>query len=303
MKLEILIIAAFIFLGISLTSFGSITKTDNQLANAPSTNPTNSISNTPTPGSLPTVSPTATSMITPTITPTSTPIPPSPTSVACATTSTNTYQTVGITPLTINPPPESHPDINMAVRGYKLTTKALLGLVSIGGPGDTKAPQLATLLARGVPTFTHAYQIYSWNWTTNQRGDLDTEWQATVLGFGTNVGENLHVPNSGYLINAPLNLQTLVLYATQTSITLKYTMEDTAATGYTLHVDGFCTDPNLLKAYNAAQNSGRNTLPALAGNQVFGTASSPEVRVAIVDSGSYMDPRSGKDWWLGYQGY
>jgi hypothetical protein len=99
----------------------------------------------------------------------------------------------------------------------------------------------------------------------------------------------------------------MVIYADAHSLTLHFTREDTAAVGYTVHVDNICTDPNLLALYNALDNAARNTysgarpyaynLPGLTAGQVFGTALDGEVRVAIVDTGSFMDPRSCGDWW------
>jgi len=38
-------------------------------------------------------------------------------------------------------------------------------------------------------------------------------------------------------------------------------------------------------------------LPALRNNQALGQALGFEIKVAIRDAGSFMDPRSQKDWW------
>ena len=42
---------------------------------------------------------------------------------------------------------------------------------------------------------------------------------------------------------------------------------------------------------------GRDELPALRRSDTIGTALSSSVMVAVRDTGSFMDPRSGKDWW------
>ena len=81
------------------------------------------------------------------------------------------------------------------------------------------------------------------------------------------------------------------------SITLKYTREDNVVSGYTVHVVGLCVEPALRALYAANHAAGRGDLPALAGNQAFGRARSSEVLVSIRDTGSFMDPRSRKDWW------
>jgi hypothetical protein len=40
-------------------------------------------------------------------------------------------------------------------------------------------------------------------------------------------------------------------------------------------------------------------LPALRGSQALGRARDASIGVAIRDTGSFMDPRSRKDWWQG----
>jgi hypothetical protein len=91
----------------------------------------------------------------------------------------------------------------------------------------------------------------------------------------------------------------LVLYASQERITLKYTGEDTVATGYAIHVEGVCTEPRLLALYEEMNAAGRHRLPALRAGQAFGRARENEIRVCIRDTGRFMDPRVRKDWWAG----
>jgi hypothetical protein len=105
-------------------------------------------------------------------------------------------------------------------------------------------------------------------------------------------------------------MEVIVLYADPASITFKYTRDDSVQpNGYTVHVDNLCTDPNLLAAYHAADadpgpryiffgdHGFHYNLPNLPAGQVFGTARSGELRVAIVDTGAFMDPRSCGEWW------
>ncbi len=203
-------------------------------------------------------------------------------------------------PPTTNPPAEQHPDINaLAVRGYALTD-APRTLVDYGGHLDPQAPQLYSLfLDNRVPQFPSVYRVYDWNWSTNTRGDLIATWPVTLLGMATSRGEILRLPQR----QAPDIYQgtywALVLYASTERITFVYTRFDTVAWGYTIHVEGLCVEPGLLNLYRQQNAAGRWWLPALKWQQPFGRANGSEVRVAIRDTGSFMDPRSRKDWWQG----
>ena len=67
--------------------------------------------------------------------------------------------------------------------------------------------------------------------------------------------------------------------------------------GYTLHIEGLQVEPRLLALYRACDAAGRGHLPALRTEQAFGRARDSFVSVAIRDSGTFLDPRSRKDWW------
>ena len=194
-------------------------------------------------------------------------------------------------------PAEEHADLNLALRGYEVTN-AFLGLVNYGGAGDPKAPQLRGLFANyRVPAFTTVYKVYDWNWGCNCRGPLLTRWDVTLAGMGVAPGETIHVPNSGYTIGG--DYEVLVLYASEERITLKYTPNDNVVYGYTLHVENVCVEPSLLALYEQWNEAGRGRLPALEAGQAFGRARGGEIGVAIRDVGTFMDPRSEKDWWQG----
>ncbi|HTP09515.1 MAG TPA: hypothetical protein VMP08_14770 [Anaerolineae bacterium] len=190
-----------------------------------------------------------------------------------------------------------HPDMNLAVRGYTPTT-AYLGLVDYAGNIDPNAPQLYTLFDdQRTPTFNAAYQVYRWDWTCNCRGEPITKWDATLLGMETTPGEIIHLPNSGYDVGGGYGA--LVLYAEPTRLTLKYTREDNVISGYTLHLENICVDANLLALYQQLNAAGRAELPALWPGQPIGRARGAEIDAAIRDSGSFLDPRTRKDWWQG----
>lgn len=204
--------------------------------------------------------------------------------------------------LTINGPPtdrpaESHADLNLSLRGYG-PTDAFKGLVDYGGGTDPSAPQLAGLFGDDrTPIFPSVYRVYDWNWECNCRGDLLSRWDVTLAELYVSPGEVIRVPTSGYNIGD--GYQVLVLYASTDRITLKYTREDNVVSGYTLHVEGICVEPGLLALYESLNAAGRQRLPALRGGQAFGRAHDMEVGVAIRDHGTFMDPRSRKDWWRG----
>ena len=190
-----------------------------------------------------------------------------------------------------------HPDVNLAVRGYVPTTAAL-SLVDYAGDIDPNAPQLYTLFGdRRTPLFTAAYRVYQWDWACNCRGGPITKWDVTLLGMRTMPGEIIHVPVAGYDVGGGYGA--LVLYAEPTRLTLKYTREDNVISGYTLHLENVCVDANLLALYRQLNAAGRSELPALRPGQPIGRAPGSKIDAAIRDSGSFLDPRSQKDWWQG----
>jgi len=205
------------------------------------------------------------------------------------------YSTLSVNGSPTDRPAEQHADLNLALRGYEVTS-AFLGLVDYGGGSDTAAPQLYTLFADGrVPVFSTVYKVYDWDWDCNCRGSLLTTWPVTLAGMGVAPGEVLRLPDSGYDIGS--GYEALVLYASEERITLKYTREDNVVDGYTIHVENACVEPGLLALYRAWNAAGRGQLPALRGGQPFGRARGAEIGVAIRDAGNFMDPRSRKDWW------
>ncbi len=197
-----------------------------------------------------------------------------------------------------DPPANEHPDLNLSLRGWQANGDAYLGLVDYTGSADLKAPQLVGLFAdQRAPTITAGYRVYDWNWNTNTRGPLLRTYPVTLAGLAATPGETVHVPASGYSIGGTQNFEVLVLYADEDSITLKYTRDDNVVQGYTLHLEGLCVEPSLLKLYEDDNAAGRSRLPGLTELQALGRAEGNEVRVAIRDNGTFMDPRSHKDWW------
>ena len=207
------------------------------------------------------------------------------------------YSTLNVEGPPTKRPAEDHPDLNLALRGYR-TTDASLELVNYGRGDDPRAPQLRGLFADGrLPTFTAGYRVYDWDWACNCRGSLLADHGVTLAGLRADPGETIHVPSSGYEIES--GYEVLVLYASEERITLKYTREDDAVFGYTLHVENVCVEPRLLALYRAQNKAGRAELPALRAGQAFGRARGSEIGVAIRDTGKFLAPNSKGDWWRG----
>jgi hypothetical protein len=170
-----------------------------------------------------------------------------------------------------------------------------------GGGTDKLAPQLSTVFADDrTASMMSAFRVFDWDWAKNQRGGLLGNWPVTLLGLKGTTGEVIRSPSAGYDIGwAPDGYQAVVLYASENRLTLNYTRDASAAFGYTLHFENFCVDPNLVSLYQTMNTFGRARLPALLPGQALGRLKGSEIDVAVRDTGSFMDPRSHKDWWQG----
>ena len=214
---------------------------------------------------------------------------------SCEPVSNGNYGTRPATSPETDRPAEIHADKNLALRGYERTS-GTLGLVDYGGDSDPRAPQLRYLFGdQREARFSAIYRVYQWDWSGNCRGSLIANPSATLAGLATRAGEPIYTPRSGYDIGE--GYTALVLYASNERITLKYTCEDNVVQGYTIHLEGICIDPALLALYQRCNAEGRRTLPTLHGGEAIGRARTAELKVAIRDAGTFMDPRSRKDWW------
>lgn len=232
-----------------------------------------------------------------TLIPTNRPSPSPTKSTICPQTSQQSYQKVKTaSSYTFDSPAKNHPEINLELRGY-VEVQEKAGLVRYGGDTDHLALKINSIFADGrVPTIMKTYQVYAWDYVYNKRSSkTEAAWPVSLIGLKAISGESLVVPPSGR--NITETLQLMVLYADENRITFTNSLGDNWTDGYILHVEDICTDPNLIATYNEANATGRHYLPALPRGQVFGTAKTNEVKVAIRDSGEFMDPRSDKDWW------
>lgn len=224
----------------------------------------------------------------------------------CPTGSTASYELIPIEGSPADRPDYLHGDLNLALRGF-VPTSALLDLIDINGSVDPNAPQLAGLLnPNRFPGISAAYRVYDWNWSCGANGcpgPVITNPAVTMIGLVTTPGEPIHIPERGPEIYGG-GYKAMVLYADLKRITLGYTRRDSVAFGYTVHLENVCVDANLLALYQAQRDGTgfhvTGHLPALRNNQPLGTALGTETQVVIRDRGTFLDPRSRKDWWWGF---
>ncbi|HRF46140.1 MAG TPA: hypothetical protein PLC98_00840 [Anaerolineales bacterium] len=218
----------------------------------------------------------------------------------------------------------SHADKNLGLRGLVDVTDNNLGysyykgLLNYG-QDDNKAPQLPYLFnpARGASGLRY-YRTRDWNWAaspaTGSAGGViqRVQYPITGLGLATTPGELIYAPRT--LTDNPIasGYHMLVMYADESNITLKYTAEDSASTGYTLHIRGIQVDSNLLALYRSLDGGNRYVytgrgartynLPYISAGQPIGFAQGSSIQVAIADTGTFLDPRSCMEFWVGYTG-
>lgn len=215
---------------------------------------------------------------------------------ACAAIPSQAYGSLQIMSAPSDRPAESHPDLNLGLRGYALTNAAK-SLIDLAGATDPSAPQLRWLFGnKRTPTLSHVAQVYAWDWSKSAPGPLIDDPEVTLAGLQTSPAEPIYTPNAGTSIGE--GAVALVLYASRNRITLKYTRDDNVVDGYTVHIENVCVEPSLLALYTQLNSAKRSSLPALRPGQALGRATGAEVGVAIRDKGSFMDPRSLKDWWV-----
>ena len=199
-------------------------------------------------------------------------------------------------------PAAINPDLNLAVRGYS-ATQAPLTLIDYGGETDGDPPQLAALFdPPRLPDFVAALRVFDWNWGCGGDGCLGEPigWPpVTLLALRATAGETLHLPARHAEIYGG-GFVALVLYADASRLTLKYGREDSPADGYLVHVEAVRVDPSIVRSYNEMDSAGRGELPALCNGDMIGWAAGDQLQVAVRDTGSFLDPRSRKDWWQGW---
>lgn len=199
---------------------------------------------------------------------------------------------------------DENADLRLSVLGY-IDTVAPLTLVDYGGDTDPDAPHFTALLeSAGAPTFTHAFQRYDWNWDESApppygaRAGVNHDWPVSVLEIQAAPGARVHPPARTAEIGG--GFVAMVLFAAEREITLAYFRQDGVVDGYVVYLHGLCVDPDLVALYRAQLENGRRAsgrLPALAAGQPLGVADAGALSLAVRDRGTFLDPRSRKDWW------
>ncbi|MDM8520573.1 hypothetical protein QUF64_11030 [Anaerolineales bacterium HSG6] len=223
----------------------------------------------------------------------------------CPTSSPHQFELIPVESSAMDHPDRYHADLNLALRGY-VRVEAPLEQVHYNGATAPDPPQLSGLFEPNRhPAIVATYQINHWDWGCGSNehgcpGGPIQDWGATLIGVATTSGEAIYIPKRWADIYQG-RFKALVLYASERQVTLGYTRQDGVTLGYVAHIQNICVDPNLLTAYRTQNNEHgwRNggLLPALTNNQPLGTALHGELQVAIRDNGSFLDPRSSKDWW------
>jgi len=251
---------------------------------------------TPTPTPVPSATPTATALPSPT---------PTPTCEAVGGDFPTVRRLGARSPVAV----EDSPEFNLALRGW-VSSGAALGLVDYGGGTDPDAPFLGDMLPGriGSPVrFTSAHQVREWDYGAGRPGPPIPAhpFPATLVGLATRPGDTVHLPGRRAAIDGN-GTRAMVVFAGRQRVTLKYTREEievregvVVISGYMVHVEDICTDPRLLALYQSLDRAGREHLPAIRSGQAFARALGSEVRVAVRDTGRFMDPRARKDWWRG----
>lgn len=213
------------------------------------------------------------------------------------------YSSLSIEGAPTDRPAEVHPDLNLAMRGYAVTS-GHLGLVNYGGDTDPQAPQIDGMFSPPkLPVFRTIFQVYDWNWACSPpdgcRGALISDYPVTLLEMTTAPGEAISIPRRDPQIDGA-GFRALVLYASERRLTITYTRRDSAAVGYLIHLEDFDVNPGLVSLYRQLDAAGRARLPALRNGEIVGVADGGTVKIATRDTGRFLDPRTCKDWWNGY---
>lgn len=228
----------------------------------------------------------------------------------CPLTSTARFDLIPIEGVVVRDHPDAvHGDLNLALRGF-IATDAPLDRIKYSGSTDGNAPRLHGLFEPNRQAqITAAFRVNDWIWDPAQCGGhprgcpgppTQNYWPVTLVGLAATPGETIYPPERGPQIY-PGGFVAMVLYAEETRLTLGYTRRDIVSAGYVVHLENVCVDPNLLALYRAQMDAdgwhATGQLPALHNNQPLGTARNDNIGVAIRDAGTFMDPRSQKDWW------
>ena len=217
----------------------------------------------------------------------------------CPAVSNRRYSVITMLGVDTEHPDNEHGDLNLALRKY-IAINEPAQLIQLTGGSDSDAPKLSGIFGDArMPEFVRTYQTHGWDWTCSVhgcRGEVLSEPVVSLIGMRVTAGEELFAPSRDTEIFGGSYIAA-ILYADTNRLTLAYSREGNIASGYAIHIENICVDPNLLVAYRTTNAGGRGTLPAVKNGEPLGTANGNEIIVAIRDRGAFLDPRSRKDWW------
>jgi hypothetical protein len=299
-----------------LQYFKSFTPTQAFLISTPKVQPTITqvlVFFTPTPTDTaivnnPTFTPVPTVVFTPTPTPTPRPTStPTPRPYNCPSSSNESYRTIVPTREPDNMPISGDPvesaELNLRHRGFGLVNESPVLISREGntyGLDNLMPPQISTLFNGPIPTIVKTYIVYAWDFRNKKSlapQSATPNFKVHLIGLNANPGQRLYGLRAGRKINSNGDVF-MVLYASQKDITFTHSASDPLMGGYLFYFIDICVDPNLLRKYQESQASGRRTLPVVSPGQVFGYASNTDIKVAVRDTMSFMDPRYKEDWWF-----
>ena len=199
---------------------------------------------------------------------------------------------------------DENADLRLSVLGYTAPAAAV-DLVDYGGATDPDAPQFTAMFEPGTaPVFAAAHRRYDWKWDEGGlppygvRSGVNDDWPVSVLEMHVMRGTAIRPPGRTPQIGG--GFVAMVLYAGERELTLAYFRQDGVGSGYVVYLSGLCVDAALTAAYQAQLFNGRRVtgkLPAAVSGQTLGVADGGTVVVAVRDRGTFLDPRSRKDWW------
>lgn len=218
---------------------------------------------------------------TPTLIPLISKTPTSSTSyITCKKNSNNFYESIDV--LRTNPKPVSQRDDLILPPMVLVQAKMDVFYEKVFDP-DPKIPVFNEIFSPPRrPRFIAGYQS-----TREVRGSYVAEVE--ILEIETIPGEVLLFPYTDYDIGN--GYRAMVLYVSENEITFKITREDDVITGYTIYIENICPDYNLKTLYDKLNQEGRRSLPVIKEKQPFGAAKKNTMKIAIRDTGTFLDLR------------
>ncbi len=191
-------------------------------------------------------------------------------------------------------------DINLDARGTPNPAEGVKDLIDVGGPTDDGAPQFSTLFGDTPvlsPTITALFQLNLNDGKTPIPRDDSSNWGVTQIQLAAN--GTILSPKNGYPGGIGEGFHYTILYADQGkgTLTIKATAEDNAVYGYTIHLTNLDINPTILDLYQKSMDSNRTKLAAISCGFPLGTPRGGNFKIAIADTGTFIDPRVRKDWW------